>query len=502
MILRSLGDQEFDITKAVSCMCKYAVMLENPLDIRLVLEKAWRMATMGRPGPVWIHVPVDFQGMQVEAGELEGHDPDSGGNGELPPAVSPEVATLVLGKIAKAKRPVVYAGGGVRLSGGFRAFREAVERLGVPVVTYWNSIDLIEDDHPLYCGRAGSMGDRAGNFAVQNSDLLLAIGTRLSIRQVGYNWKEWARESEVVMVDVDMNEMRKHTIHVETPIWADARDFLEALLKSLPAGSPLFAGEWWRSQCLSWKARYPVLQSRQLEGDGASVNVYAFMRILSESLPEGSVTAAGNGACCVAGHQSYRIKKGTRFIVSNAVASMGYGLPAAIGACVGNGRKATVCLEGDGSVMMNLQELQTVVTNRLPVKIFIVNNQGYHSIRQTQESLFKGRSKVGIGLESGDLSFPEYRRVAEAFGLPYHEIRSARDIKRVLDVMDKQDYAVCEVYTDAIQNWEPKSGAKRLPSGGLESSPLEDMSPNLSAEELASNMFIPMVKDIANSDSQ
>lgn len=494
--LRSVGDQEFDITKSVESMCKYAVMLENPEDIKYMLEKAWHLATTGRPGPVWIDVPVNYQGMMIETDGLKGFD-FTEEEEKLPGKVSDKQADEVLAEIAKAKRPVLYAGGGIRLSGGFEAFREAIEKLGIPVVTYWNSVDLMEDEHPLYCGRGGNMGDRAGNFAVQNADLLLAVGTRISIRQVGYNWKTWAREAQVIMVDIDRAELKKPTIHVDMPIWADAKDFFEAINRRAAAGSePVSKEEWWKQQCQTWKKKYPVTLQRHWNENGSTANVFAFVRYLSENLPEGSLTAVSNGACCVVGHQNWCIKKNTRFIINNAIASMGYGLPAAIGLCISAGKRATICLEGDGSLMMNLQELQTIITNNLPIKVFLINNEGYHSIRQTQNNLFRGHSKVGIGPESDDLSFPDYKKIAEAFGYPYFCARSNKEMRETVDkILQLPGYVFCEIFTDTEQVWEPKSSTKRLEDGRLVSPPLEDLAPFLSREELAENMFIDMIEE-------
>ena len=493
--LRSVGDQEYDIVKSVIPMTKYAAMLEDPADIRYLLEKAWHLATTGRPGPVWVDIPVNFQGMQIETEGLRGFDPAED-DGQLPPAVSGEDIQAVLEAVRKAERPVIYAGGGVRLSGGFAEFRRMVEKLNVPVVTYWNSIDLMEDAHPLYVGRGGNMGERAGNFAVQNADLVLAIGTRLSIRQVGYGYQSWARAAKVIMVDVDRAEMKKHTLHVDKPIWADAKDFCRSVADALPEGARLFQNATWLNACQGWKEKYPVVLPHQWAAGTDHVNVYAFIRGLSQQLPEGSLTAVSNGACCVAGHQAWVVKKGTRFIINNAIASMGYGLPAAIGLCVAGGRQDTVCLEGDGSIMMNLQELQTVVTNRLPIKLFLINNQGYHSIRITQNNLFSEHSKVGIGEESGDLSFPSLQKIAEAFGYPYYSARSNDEMTRVIpEVMAQPGYALCEIFTDTEQVWEPKSSSKRLPDGTMVSPPLEDLAPFLPREELEQNMFIPLLTD-------
>ena len=494
--LRAVGDQEFDITKSVSCMCKYAAMLEDINDIRYMLEKAWHLAVTGRPGPVWIDVPVNYQGSYIETDGLRCYDPAED-DSSLPPKVSDETVKIILEKIRNAKRPVIYAGGGIRLSGGAETFKKASKILGVPVVTYWNSIDIIEDDDPLYCGRGGNMGDRAGNFAVQNSDLLLTIGTRISIRQVGYNYETWARAAEVIMVDIDKAEMKKPTIHVDMPVFADAKDFLEAIIRNVPdGGAPVSGSDDWRKQCAQWKKNYPVVLPRHREENGKTANVYAFIKYLSDQLPENSLTAVSNGACCVAGHQCWTVKHGTRFIINSAIASMGYGLPAAVGLCVSGGKRDTVCLEGDGSIMMNLQELQTIITNKLPIKIFLINNSGYHSIRLTQNNLFKGRAKVCIGPESGDLSFPNFRKIAEAFGFPYFSAGSNAEMQEAVKAALSTDgYAFCEIFTDIEQVWEPKSSTKRLEDGTLVSPPLEDLAPFLNRDELAQNMYIPLINE-------
>ena len=515
-VVRAMGDQEYDIVKSVEPMTKYAVMIEDPKQIRYALEKAWHLATTGRPGPVWIDVPVDFQGTYIDTDELEGYD-CAEDDAKLPPVVSDEIVKTVLEKIRYAKRPVFHAGYGIRLSGGYAAFCSVMEKLNIPVVTYWNAVDLIEDEHPLYCGRAGNMGDRPGNWAIQNADLILAVGTRISIRQVGYNWKTWARAAEVIMVDIDQGEMKKPTLHIDMPIWADAKDFLEKLdcaisisnehtgvnskvddsaIKRAQIQAPVFSSQDWLAACQGWKNNYPVVLPRHWAENGKTANVYAFVRYLSSRLPENSLTAVSNGACCVVGNQAYVIQKGSRMANNSAIASMGYGLPAAIGTCISGGRRETVCLEGDGSIMMNLQELQTIITNQLPIKIFLINNCGYHSIRITQTNLFGNHTKVGIGPESGDLSFPKFKRIAEAFGYRYFSAHSNAEMKAVVDRVLKLDGPVfTEIFTDTEQIWEPKSSTKRLEDGTLVSPPLEDLAPFLPREELKKNMFIPLMDE-------
>lgn len=492
--LRAVGDQEYDITKSVKNMCKYATMIEDPKQIRYALEKAYYMAMEGRKGPSWVDIPVNFQGSYIETEELRGFDPEE----ELlynSYDVSEETVLDVLEKIKKAKRPVLYAGNGIRLSGGYDVYRKSVELLGIPVVTCWDSIDAIESEHPLYVGRGGIMGDRAGNFAVQNADLVLAVGNRLSIRQVGYNWKTWAREAHVIMVDIDPAEMKKTTLHVETPICADAKKFFEKIYEKIAdTKEVIFENKEWVEVCSNWKKKYPVTQPKHWDEDGKYASVYAFVNYLSHQLNDGTMTVVSNGSACVVGSHNYEIKKDGRFIINSAIASMGYGLPAAIGACVATGKKETICLEGDGSIMMNLQELQTIITNKLPVKVFLINNQGYHSIRQTQNNLFKDHSKVGIGPESGDLGFPSFEQLSKAFGYTYFSAHSNAEMKDMVDnALQVQGPVFCEVFVSPDQNFEPKSATKRLEDGSLFSPPLEDLAPFLPKEELEANMFIPCI---------
>lgn len=490
--LRAMGDQEYDIVKSVAPMTKYAVMIEDPKTIRYHLEKAWHLATTGRPGPVWIDIPVNFQGGYIETEELDSYDPATD-DLRLPPAVEGKTIDAVIDMVRNAKRPVFHAGYGIRLSGAYDCFRSLLKKLNIPIVTYWNAVDLIEDDNYLYCGRAGNMGDRAGNWAIQNADLILAVGTRISIRQVGYNWKTWARAAKVIMVDIDQAELKKPTLHVDMPIWADAKDFLQKLDDAI--SDTLFKGEEWLNKCHEWKTNYPVVQDKHWLENGKTANVYAFVDYLSSVLPENSLTAVSNGACCVVGNQAYHIQKGSRMANNSAIASMGYGLPAAIGTCIGGDRKQTICLEGDGSIMMNLQELQTIITNKLPIKIFLINNNGYHSIRITQTNLFN-KNFVGIGEQSGDLSFPEFKKIAEAFGYSYLQASSNEQMKRVVnEALDTDGPVFVEIFTDTEQVWEPKSSTKRLEDGTLVSPPLEDLAPFLPREELKKIMVIPLIED-------
>lgn len=479
--LRAMGDQEFDIIKSAQPMTKYAVMLEKSEDIRYCLEKAFYEACSGRQGPVWIDVPLDVQGAYIETDSLKSFTP-----GEPDAKVSEELVNLVLEKIRRSERPVFNAGNGIRLSGGFGSFRRLIELLNIPVVTGWNSIDLIEDGHRLYSGRAGIMGDRAGNFAVQNSDLVLSVGSRLSIRQVGYNYKSWAREAYVIMVDIDENELRKPTLHIDLPVCADCKAFMDALNKALDS-NPVPPKNDWISRCILWRERYPVVSDNHFKSDKA--NVYAFIKTLSESLGENTLTVVGNGSASVVGSHAFVIKNGGRFIINSAIASMGYDLPAAIGACFASGREV-VCVTGDGSLQMNIQELQTIIHHRLPVKLFVINNGGYHSIRQTQRRFFS-EPLVGIGTDSGDLSFPDLSKLAPAYGYAYYSVGETAALKDIIGrTLACGKPVLCEVFVTSDQQFEPKAANRQLPDGTIVSSPLEDMAPFLSDEELRENMII------------
>ncbi len=488
--IRAMGDQEFDITRAVGCMTKYAEMVTDPARIRYCMEKAIYLAQSGRPGPCWLDIPLNIQGACIETEDMAGYNPKE--ETDRVPRVTDTQIRFILDKLRDSRRPVLNAGNGIRIAGAAELFREVAEKLNIPVVTGWNSIDLIEDEHPLYVGRAGIMGDRPGNWAVQNSDLLLSIGSRLSIRQVGYNYQSWARAAYTIVEDVDREELRKPDLHVDYPVWADARDLLEALGRALP-GEGLPVREEWNATCRKWKKDYPVVRKEHYE-QSRPANVYAFIHKLSSSLSEGDITVVGNGSACVVGSHAYVIKKGQRFIINSAVASMGYDLPAAIGACVASQGHEIICVSGDGSIQMNLQELQTIIHHRMPIKLFVINNGGYHSIRQTQMNFF-GEPLVGIGVDSGDLSFPDMEKLAGAYGYPYVRIDSNARLDRIQDVLAVKGPVICEVMVDARQKFEPKAASRRMEDGTMRSAPLEDLAPFLPREVLEQQMFIPLAEE-------
>ena len=528
------------------------------------------------------------------------------------PPVDPQQVQIILEKIRASRRPIFYTGNGIRIAGAETLFLEVAHRLGIPVVVGWNGPDIIPSDDPLYVGRPGGRGDRPGNLAVQNADLILSIGSRLNIRQVGYDFKSWARDAYVIVNDIDVEELRKPSVHCDLAVHADARQLLQCLLRELhvlghtPA-HPLFQGGEgllrddalrvchtalarqdvknegtrlsWLATCAFYRDNYPTILPAYLapsdptlspEDPASFANVYALIKELSDQAAPGQVTVVGNGSPCVAGGQAYRIKPGTRFISQDGVASMGYGLPAAIGAAVAvhASVEATPCggadaslpretadanagdaqqdhdysalaadpsfhesaddrlaaelrdpywtgrdehypayekhdilvLTGDGSIQMNLQELQTIISHQLPIKIFVINNGGYHSIRQTQTNLFRGEPLVGIGIDSGmggvqDLSFPDMEKIAHAYGFPFIRAHHNEELHdAVAETLAIDGPAICEIMVTLTQQFLPKSAAKRLPDGSIISPPLEDLAPYLPDEEMDRIMLVPRVE--------
>ena len=526
--LRAMGDQEFDITGSVANMTKYTEMITDPMRIRFCMEKALYLAYAGRPGPVWLDVPLNVQAAMVETEDLIGFDPadyeaggtgwakkseaeismDTAGQGEyralLPKKVEEETARKIIKKIRAAKRPVINAGNGIRIAGAHEVFIRVAEVLNIPVVTGADSIDCIWDEHPLYTGKGGNVGDRAGNFAIQNSDLLLSLGSRLSFRQVGYRFDTWAREAYTIINDIDAEELKKPTLHVDMPVHADVKDLLETMEEVLKEEelsrdtmdeAAREAQEQWLAQCRTWKEKYPVVLPRHMEGGTEhEANVYAFAHELSERLLEDQIVVVGNGSAnVVCGHANI-MKKGQRFISNSGIASMGYGLPASIGACIADSTHDIILVTGDGSIQMNLQELQTVIGRWLPIKIFVINNGGYHSIRQTQKNFF-GEPLIGIGVDSKDLTFPSMEKLAWAYGFPYVSIHGNRELDEKLEeALAIDGPVICEVFVTLDQNFEPKSAAKKLPDGTMVSPPLEDLAPFLSDEEMDENMIIPRIQ--------
>ena len=500
--LRTMGIQEFDITRATECMTKYAVMITRKEDVRYAVEKALYLMMSGRRGPVWLDVPLDIQAAQIEPEKLEGYDPSENPE-EIPAPIADETVEIILQKLKCASRPVLFGGYGVRASGGTEEFLTLAELLGIPVLTGMSSQDLIEEDHPLYAGRTGMTGTRAGNFAMAGSDLFLSVGSRISFLQTGFDYREWAREAYVILNDLDPLEFQKPNVRVDLPVIGDARELMTKLIARLREEGAEPSRPWCAS-CAGWLARstarrrqFPpvtdAMKGPQSDGRG---NIYAFMDALSDELPGGAHLICSCGSSRFVGTQAYRIGKGQRFYTNSATASMGYDLPAAIGIARASGREISL-VTGEGSLMMNLQEMQTIRTNRLPVRVFLICNGGYHSIMQTQKAWF-GEPFVGIGPESGDLEFPDPAELAKLFGFSSYLCAKNETLKEDLhEAMQLPLPALIEIRVSPLQGTEPKASSRKLPDGTMVSVPLEDMAPFLPREVLAANLEIPMTENEA-----
>lgn len=500
--LRQLGDQEVDIVSMARPVVKYAVTVTDPATIADIMDRAIFLATHGRPGPVWVDVPIDIQSIQIDPSTLKGwnssiseliNDPNVTENTRLEleqlehRAFDAEIKTI-LDKLVSAQRPVVFAGAGIRISKQYNNFIQLVERLGVPVVTGWNAHDALPNTNKCYAGRPGTVGDRAGNFTVQNADFLLVLGSRLNVRQVSYNWKNFASRAYKVMVDVDRAELDKPTLNTDLKIHADLKDFLPQLLTQLTTYQTPKAHSEYLAWCRERVARYPtVLPEYTHPAD--SVNPYIFVSEMIKQLNSNDIVVTGNGSACVISFQTAELKEGQRLYTNSGDASMGYDLPAAIGACLSRDRQRVICLAGDGSLMMNLQELQTVVGYKLPVKIIILNNYGYLSIKQTQHNYFSD-NVFGTGPDDG-VTMPDFEAVGTAFKIPSHTVRSMDewDSEIVQAALNNDKPVLLNVMCDPNQIFAPKLAAKKLADGSMLAPSLENMSPFLPDSEMANNIL-------------
>ncbi len=490
--LRQLGDQEADIVRMASPITKYAQVVLDPESIRYHLERAVYLATHGRPGPCWLDIPVDVQSARVDEHRMQAYDPLEDAP-PLDPVKLRDHCGEVLSRIRSAKRPVIMVGTGVRVAGAVEEFESAINGLRIPVTTAFMAQDLVPSDHTLLCGRPGTVGDRAGNLAVQNSDLLLILGCRLNIRQISYNWKAFAREAFKIQVDIDVAEFHKPTVRPDLAIRADLHDFLQELTAQIAPSdySPSQHSDW-LDWCRERVRRYPVVQPHHRD-PSKPLNPYHFVEELFNVLDENDVIACGDATACVVTFQAGKLKKGQRLFSNSGSASMGYDLPAAIGAAFAHPGKRVICMAGDGSIQLNIQELQTIVHHRLPIKIFVMNNGGYLSIRTTQQSFFGG-NLVGEGPRSG-VSFPDILRVAQAYEIPSSRIDTFDCRESIAKIVDAPGPYLCEVMLDREQTFEPRLSSRVLPDGRMISSPLEDLYPFLHPEELADNLLIPKYEE-------
>ena len=476
--VRQLGDQEADIISVVKPLTKYAATVTEPNDIKYHLDRAIYEATTGRFGPCWIDIPIDVQAAVIDEVELKEFDKS---NYNTKAACGFE---FCVSKLKEAKRPLIIAGHGIRLAGQIDNFKSLVNALKIPVVTTFNGMDILESDNPYYIGRIGTVGQRAGNFALQNADLILCLGTRNNIRQVSYNWENFAKNAYKIVVDIDEKELNKPLVAPDMAVCADLKDFIPVIASKL---TELSIDNKWLEFCQNLKEKYSFEKHPESEQKVDIINPYYFTYTLTKCLKENDVFVMANGSACVCTFQNAVIKPNQRFILNSGNASMGYGLPCAIGASYQTDNRV-VCLEGDGSIMMNLQELQTVVHNKLPIKLFIINNNGYSSIRQTQRNFFNG-NMTGSGADSG-VSVPDFVKVAQAFGLKTKRIENPKSMEDdIKEVLDCNEAIVCEVMTEKEYAFLPKLSSKKLPDGTMVSPTLEDMYPFLDRGEFEENML-------------
>lgn len=480
--LRQLGDQEFDIVRTVANMTKYCAMVTNADDISYHLEKALYLCGHGRPGPVWLDIPLDIQGAMVDTENLKHFSPDEISDAFSP--VSQETAAAVIEKIKSAKAPMIVAGTGITLSGACEDFLKLAEKLKIPVATEWAGNDILSPDSPYFAGVPSTMGTRGGNFTVQNCDLMLSIGCRLNIRMIGYTKHEFAQKAYKIVVDIDDAELKKPSIIPDMPICADAGDFIRALLMQDYESDGRHSG--WLKWAKGISEKYPLVLDEYRGTE--KLNPYVFLEALFDRLGSDDVVACANGSACVMTFQSCRPKQGQRVFGNSGCASMGYGMPAALGAAVARDGKRVVCIDGDGSIMMNLQELQTISHNKLNVKIFMISNNGYLSILQTQSRFFDP-PLVGVGPDNG-VSFPDFRKLADAFGISYTSLKNDSELETITKALDADGPVLCEVFVDENQLFVPKLSSKVLPSGEIVSSDYEDLFPFLDREEYESNRYI------------
>ena len=486
--LRQTGVQEVDVVPMVRHCTKYAVTIEKPADVRREFERAIHEMLSGRQGPVWIDVPLDIQGAQIDPDALEGFSP--------PTAVAVSEAELdaqaeeVVRLIRAAERPLILAGHGVRLAGAAKPFRELVDRLGIPVVTTWNALDLIPWEHPLCVGRPGVVAGRAANFAVQNCDLLIAMGSRLDNVITAYNPRGFARAATKVVVDVDSREIEKLDMDIAMAVPVDALRFVEAVLcnpASVRGGSKIA----WISRCQSWKQRYAAEPTSAPSG---VITHQAFVAALSAAAPPESVVGTGSSGLAVeAFYLGFRNKPGQRVFLTSGLGSMGYGLPAAIGSCLAAGARPMICVEGDGSLMLNMQELATLRGQGLPICLIVMNNGGYCSIRNTQRNYFDSRF---IGTDPAhDLWMPDLAKAAATFEMPCATIARAETLEADLrNALARPRPCIVDVYLATEEQLAPKAAALPQADGSMLSMPLEDMSPLLSLADLQREMVVPLAE--------
>ncbi len=485
--IRQVGVQGINIKPLVEKVVKFFVTVDDPQNILYYLEKAYYLATSGRPGPVWLDVPLNIQGVEVRGGELKHFDEYEP---EKPPADTKSQAEEAVKMLLEAKRPILLAGQGIKLGHAEQEFKTFAERAGIPVLTARLAIDLINSDHKLYVGRPGTYGERAGNFAVQNADLILSVGCRLAASLVGHNPKDFGRNAKKIVVDIDQKELDKPGVEINLKINGTAKDFFDAALKELE-GKKMPDWNGWVKTCNGWKTKYPVVLPSYK--DEKPVNSYYFTGKLSEAAGKNDWILVDTGSCFHVACQTWKVKQGQKFLTTGGISSMGY-WAAGIGACVANGRKGTIVITGDGSLQMNLQEFATIKHNNLPIKVFIFNNNGYLLIRLTQNN-FMDKRLIGEGPATG-VWCPDSLKIAEAYGIRGVRIDSVDGIEeKIKEVLDYDGPVICDVMTPEWQLLTPRTMSDKLPDGRLVPRPYEDMFPFLDRDELKEQMVAEREKE-------
>lgn len=488
--LRMWGVQGYDSTEMASRVCKYVKRVMEPLDVGAVLETAYQTCLAGRPGPCWVDIPMNLQSSLVDEDEMEERRrfviealPDSAQT-DRP---IDEAAQYVIGRIAKAERPILWLGHGIRLAGATDLVQPLIEKTNVPTLVSWAGVDMVDSDHPLVFGRAGVYGNRQANFVLQNADLVVAIGTRLAIPQIGYDLSELARGADIIVVDIDENEPQKLGDRLERAIVGDAGEFLTSLL-CLLGSDTVPPKEGWLKRCESYRDKFPMSGPQDGDVEGF-INSYRFMDRLVDHMKDDQIVVTDMGTALLSGHQVLRLKKGQRLMTSTGLGEMGFGLPGAVGASFARGKGEVLCLNCDGGMMLNLQEMQTIAHHKLPIKIVVFSNDGYLMIKHTQKSLFKGRFS-GTSEGSG-VSCPDFEKVSAAFDFPYLAVRTWEDFERVIPQMQENDGPIlCEVFMHPEQLFYPKLSLAIRDDGSLVSPPLEDLSPLIPMEDLEEAMTI------------